>query len=48
MSDDFYRTHRSTRSGSDTIRRVRAYLASRPSESWLFFFAGVVAGALLG
>ncbi|MGQ9368094.1 hypothetical protein [Azospirillum sp. ST 5-10] len=49
MTDDSYtRYHRTTRTGSATIRRVRAYLMSRPSESWMFFFAGVVAGALLG
>lgn len=55
MSDDFYRTHRyrhRTDAGrsdtSDTMARVRAYLRSRPTESWLFFFAGIVAGAILG
>ena len=51
MSDDFYRsrTHRRpTHDASDTMARVRAYLRSRPTESWLFFFAGIVAGALLG
>lgn len=29
-------------------RRVRRFLGSRPAESWLFFFAGIVAGAILG
>ncbi|HYG90913.1 MAG TPA: hypothetical protein VD978_32175 [Azospirillum sp.] len=54
MSNDFYHTHRyrsrtgSRHDASDTMARVRAYLRSRPTESWLFFFAGIVAGALLG
>ncbi|WP_156927260.1 hypothetical protein [Azospirillum halopraeferens] len=51
MSDDFYRTHRSAgadRSMSDTMSRLRAYLAGRSSETWLFFFAGIVVGAILG
>lgn len=51
MSDDFYRSHRTARdapAAPDTIERLRTYLLSRPSESWLFFFAGIVAGALLG
>ncbi|WP_199229364.1 hypothetical protein [Azospirillum sp. TSO22-1] len=49
MSDttDRYRTHRRP-DWSDTLARVRAYLRSRPTESWLFFFAGIVAGAILG
>lgn len=29
-------------------RRARLYLATRPAESWLFFFAGIVLGAVLG
>lgn len=33
--------------GRPTLRRVRNYLATRPAESWLFFFAGIVAGAIL-
>ncbi|HYH20577.1 MAG TPA: hypothetical protein VD995_18370 [Azospirillum sp.] len=51
MSDDFYRAHRTARDAPDApdaIARLRTYLLSRPSESWLFFFAGIVAGALLG
>lgn len=28
--------------------RVRNYLRTRPAESWLFFFAGILAGAILG
>ncbi|WP_448190442.1 hypothetical protein [Azospirillum sp. sgz301742] len=51
MSEDFYRsrTHRRpTYDTRDTLARVRAYLSSRPTESWLFFFAGIIAGALLG
>ncbi|HYH37597.1 MAG TPA: hypothetical protein VD860_05205 [Azospirillum sp.] len=49
MSDysDRYRSHRRPDT-SDTLARVRAYLRSRPTESWLFFFAGIVAGAILG
>lgn len=31
-----------------TLRRLRGYLATRPAESWLFFFAGILAGAILG
>ena len=53
MSDDTYRyrhrpNHRPGSSTSDTLARVRAYLRSRPTESWLFFFAGIAAGAILG
>lgn len=49
MSDDTYhrRSHRSP-DWTATLARVRGYLASRPRESWLFFFAGIVAGAILG
>ena len=47
MSDDFYRTHRS-RDKADTMARLRAYLHSRPRESWLFFIAGALVGAILG
>lgn len=49
MSDDSYR-HRTTAAprARDTLGRVRAYLASRPSESWLFFLAGAVIGAIIG
>ena len=43
-----YRSHRRRPDTSDTLARVRAYLRSRPTESWLFFFAGIVAGAILG
>ncbi len=46
MSHDAYT--RSRGDSRDTVSRLRAYLLSRPSESWLFFFAGIVAGALLG
>ena len=28
--------------------RARAYLSSRPTESWLFFAAGFLAATLLG
>jgi hypothetical protein len=46
MSDDTYARNRyDTR---DTTQRLRAYLMTRSSECWLFFFAGIVAGALLG
>lgn len=31
-----------------TARRVRHFLSTRPAESWLFFFAGIVLGAILG
>ena len=53
MTDDFYRsrTHRRPESrpnAGDTLARVRTYLRSRPTESWLFFFAGIIAGAILG
>jgi hypothetical protein len=48
MSDEFYRSHRPAPDATDTVARLRAWLLSRPSESWLFFFAGIVAGALLG
>lgn len=49
MSDDFYRSHRrAAPDTTDTVARLRAWLLSRPSESWLFFFVGIVAGALLG
>jgi len=37
-----------TTQGRPLARRVRNYLATRPAESWLFFFAGIVAGAILG
>lgn len=30
------------------LARARGYLASRPLESWLFFAAGLFAGAILG
>lgn len=30
------------------LQRARLFLASRPAESWLFFFAGIVVGAILG
>lgn len=39
------------RAGSDArtlFERSRAYLRRRPAESWLFFFAGIVVGAILG
>lgn len=48
MSDDYYRTHPRGADGRDTLSRVRAYLSSRPLESWLFFFAGLAAGSFLG
>lgn len=54
MSDfsDFRRRYGGDRFNSTqsrpTLRRVRNYLATRPVESWLFFFAGIVAGAILG
>jgi len=37
-----------TSTGMGTGRRIRAYLSTRPAESWLFFFAGILAGAILG
>lgn len=46
MSDDTYSRYRTD--NRDTVQRLRAWLMSRPSESWLFFFAGIIAGALLG
>lgn len=39
------------RYGTDTAplaRRVRHFLRTRPAESWLFFFGGIVVGAILG
>ena len=51
MSHDTYRSRtyrRPAHDSADTLARVRAYLRSRPTESWLFFFAGIVAGAILG
>ena len=51
MSHDAYRSRtyrRPAHDTSDTMARVRAYLRSRPTESWLFFAAGVLAGAILG
>lgn len=29
-------------------RRARSYLRTRPTESWLFLFAGIVLGAFFG
>ena len=29
-------------------QRARNFLSTRPAESWLFFFAGIVVGAVLG
>ncbi|WP_173380465.1 hypothetical protein [Azospirillum sp. B510] len=37
-----------TTQGRQTLHRVRRFLATRPAESWLFFFAGIIAGAILG
>ena len=49
MSDDTYRYRYTSRTRQcDTMARVRAYLRSRPTESWLFFFAGIITGAILG
>ncbi len=39
------------RAGTDTnrlARRARQFLSTRPMESWLFLFAGIVVGAILG
>ncbi|WP_199231571.1 hypothetical protein [Azospirillum sp. TSO35-2] len=54
MSDfsDFRRRYGGHRFDTTQARplagRVRAYLSTRPAESWLFFFAGILAGAILG
>ncbi|WP_168220272.1 hypothetical protein [Azospirillum thermophilum] len=42
---DFRRRYAAERS---TVERLRTYLLTRRSESWLFFFAGIVVGAILG
>ena len=52
MSHETYRSRTYRRPAaadrSDTMDRVRAYLRSRPTESWLFFAAGILAGVILG
>ena len=50
MSYDSYTRTRPyvRRDGRSTVERLRRYLASRSRETWLFFMAGVLLGALLG
>lgn len=47
MNTDAYRSRHTTPGWSATAARLRAYLATRPRESWLFFLAGALAGAIL-
>lgn len=47
MSDDIFRTPRRA-DPSATLARLGAWLRRRPNESWLFLFAGIVVGAILG
>lgn len=41
------RAHHTAPGWSATGARIRAYLATRPKESWLFFLAGALTGAIL-
>jgi hypothetical protein len=45
-SSDFRRRY--DREARPFVERARLYLRSRPTESWLFFFAGLLAGAIIG
>ncbi|CAO3416456.1 hypothetical protein [Azospirillum doebereinerae] len=46
--NDFRRRYGTGTGNRPLYRRARAYLSTRPTESWLFFFAGILAGAILG
>lgn len=47
MNTNAYRPHATAPGWSGTTSRLRAYLATRPKESWLFFLAGALVGAIL-
>lgn len=40
--------HRYEREARPVVERARAYLSTRPTESWLFFAAGFLAATILG
>jgi hypothetical protein len=46
MSSNDYDFRASDRSFSATMRRIGRYLQTRPKETWGFFIAGLVLGAL--
>lgn len=48
-SSDFHRRYsRYAHEARPLAERVRAYLNSRPTETWLFFLAGALVGSILG
>lgn len=51
MHDTDYRTRYargSYRQRNDTVQRLRAYLLTRRTETWVFFAAGALLGAIIG
>ncbi len=48
MNTNAYRPYATAPGWSGTAARLRAYLVTRPKESWLFFLAGALVGAILG
>ncbi|WP_448206387.1 hypothetical protein [Azospirillum sp. sgz302134] len=40
--------HRYDREARPVVERVRAYLSTRPTESWVFFAAGLLVATILG
>lgn len=44
--DFTWRTSRGTGAGRPTMERVRQYLTTRSTETWAFFVAGAVLGAI--
>ena len=48
-ANDFRRQYdRYGREARPFVERARRYLSTRPTESWLFFFAGILTAGILG